>query len=206
MLRNPNGFATVYSNGGLGNGLGFYTNSDETNARMVINGVSGNVGIGTPAPNSKLEVAGTIHSTSGGIKFPDNTTQTTAASSGTPAGAVMFFNLSSCPSGWTALTGAQGRYLVGLPSGGTLAGTAGTTLSNLENRPVGQHSHGVTDPGHQHLLSGAAGSASYANTDALRNNYGGYTHPATTGITINNSGSVAGTNAPYIQFLVCQKD
>ncbi|MCB9858143.1 MAG: tail fiber domain-containing protein [Phycisphaerales bacterium] len=39
----------------------------------------GDVGIGTDAPDSMLTVAGTIHSTSGGIRFPDGTTQTTAA-------------------------------------------------------------------------------------------------------------------------------
>ena len=41
---------------------------------------SGNVGIGTSSPGQKLTVAGTIESTSGGIKFPDGTTQTTASS------------------------------------------------------------------------------------------------------------------------------
>jgi hypothetical protein len=43
-------------------------------------GTTGNVGIGMDNPNSKLEVAGTIHSISGGYKFPDGTTQTSAAS------------------------------------------------------------------------------------------------------------------------------
>jgi hypothetical protein len=39
----------------------------------------GNVGIGTSTPGQKLTVAGTIETTSGGVKFPDGTTQTTAA-------------------------------------------------------------------------------------------------------------------------------
>lgn len=37
-----------------------------------------NVGIGIPNPGSRLAVAGTIESTSGGFKFPDATIQTTA--------------------------------------------------------------------------------------------------------------------------------
>lgn len=44
----------------------------------------GNVGIGTTSPGQKLTVAGVIESTSGGIKFPDGTTQTTAASGALP--------------------------------------------------------------------------------------------------------------------------
>jgi hypothetical protein len=44
--------------------------------RMLINS-SGNVGIGTSSPGQRLTVAGTIETTSGGVKYPDGTTQTT---------------------------------------------------------------------------------------------------------------------------------
>ncbi|HTK81198.1 MAG TPA: hypothetical protein VL633_02810, partial [Bacteroidota bacterium] len=43
---------------------------------------AGNVGIGTSSPASLLTVAGTIQSTTGGIKFPDGTVQTTASTGG----------------------------------------------------------------------------------------------------------------------------
>ncbi len=42
---------------------------------------AGNVGIGTSAPGQKLSVAGVIQSTSGGVMFPDGTTQATASTS-----------------------------------------------------------------------------------------------------------------------------
>ena len=61
----------------LGTDSAFVINSNGAD-RLTISS-TGNVGIGTTAPNSKLEVAGTIHSTTGGIKFPDGTTQTTSA-------------------------------------------------------------------------------------------------------------------------------
>jgi hypothetical protein len=44
--------------------------------------MSGNVSIGTTSPTNKLEVAGAIKSTTGGIVFPDGSVQTTSATSG----------------------------------------------------------------------------------------------------------------------------
>ena len=43
---------------------------------------NGNVGIGDLRPASKLTVNGTIHTKTGGIKFPDGSVQTTASSNG----------------------------------------------------------------------------------------------------------------------------
>ena len=58
---------------------------NESNA-LVLGGTGPsavNVGIGTTTPDSPLTVAGVIESTSGGIKFPDGTVQTTAATGST---------------------------------------------------------------------------------------------------------------------------
>ena len=41
-----------------------------------------NVGIGVTNPSQRLQVSGVVHSTTGGFKFPDGTTQTTAATGG----------------------------------------------------------------------------------------------------------------------------
>jgi hypothetical protein len=82
-----------------------------------------------------------------------------------PAGAVMFFDLASCPEGWTEMADAQGRTLVGLPSSGTLGGTVGSALSDIEDRG---HTHTV-DPesfdssavgGHSHFVDPPSASTS----------------------------------------------
>jgi hypothetical protein len=151
----------------------------------------------------------------------ETATRAEFADQGVPAGSVMFFNLPTCPSGWTELTAAQGRYLVGLPSGGTLAGTQGTALANLENRATGQHTHNVVDPGHSHnVLTDDPGiifcifpncpNPSSKIPAAVSNINPTFSLPnaaasRVTGITIQGSGTVIGTNAPYLQLLVCQK-
>ncbi|MBI5620861.1 hypothetical protein HY949_03720, partial [Candidatus Gottesmanbacteria bacterium] len=106
-------------------------------------------------------------------------------------------------------------------------GTSGTALTNLESRPVGQHNHSVdpastsvsiTDPGHSHHISQTNNSSggNYYTSGGGSNCIGGCynTNTVTTGISASvdiaafnsaNSGSVAGTNAPYIQLLACQK-
>jgi hypothetical protein len=68
----------------------------------------GNVGIGTTSPTAPLTVNGQIYSQSGGIKFPDGTIQTTAATSGGGGtGTVTAANVSS---GAFGSGGAGGNY------------------------------------------------------------------------------------------------
>ena len=67
--------ALVANQNGSGPIASFRTNQA---TRMIIDS-NGSVGIGTDAPNSPLEVAGKIHSTSDGFMFPDGTVQDTAS-------------------------------------------------------------------------------------------------------------------------------
>ncbi len=200
--QQSNGTLVVQSTSTIsGNPVADFRNNAGTSVMQVQQG--GNVGIGTTNPQAALHVVGiatvTASITVGGV-----------GNASVPRGMVAFFNLAACPTGWTELVAARGRYVVGLPLSGALAGTDGTALSNLEDRPVGQHNHTITDPGHSHSIDvHVAGSVVYqvqgiGNGAAPANTI--TTGSATTGITINNAGSVAGTNAPYIQLLICSKD
>jgi hypothetical protein len=137
----------------------------------------------------------------------------TKAAGGEPSGAIGFYAASSCPSGYSVYEEARGRYLVGLPNGGRLAAPVGTALSAEENRPVGKHDHSITDPGHSHDVGShqsintgnVASNTAQGNASTVENDQIG-TSTETTGITVNPAGAVEGTNAPYLELLVCKKD
>lgn len=105
---------------------------------------------------------------------------TCAANDTTPAGLVGFFMGGTCPSGWSEVTAARGRVIVGLPSGGTNQGAYGTALSNLGPRSV---TLGVSNlPAHTHDVDPAAVSTS---------TNGAHTHdvdPAVVGATTSTNG------------------
>lgn len=81
--------------------------------------------------------------------------------SSTPSGAVVFFNLATCPDGWTEMTGLRGRVPMALPNGGTLGATVGIELDDEGTRVITQvpsHSHTVNPPS---STSSATGSHSH---------------------------------------------
>ncbi len=145
---------------------------DNTNKRL---------GIGTTSPQTALDVNGGIKpgsATTGGACSPegafgyDSTAHApvycnssavwAAVGSGVPSGAVMAFNLSSCPSGWSEYTPAYGRFIRGIDKSGT----------SID--PDGQRAPGSTQAdafqGHHHSLYYSDQSGSVAATDMERFN------------------------------------
>ncbi len=129
-----------------------------------------------------------------------------AGSSGAelPSGTVLLMT-GACPQGFVEYTAARGRYILGVPEGGAVEAVVGIALSDQENRPVGQHSHDITDPGHSHTYTykNLNGGTAIGAPGAWLNTQTSNTGTSTTGITISDAGTVAGTNAPYIQLLLC---
>ncbi len=76
-IQFKNSQGSMYAGLNPSENFGIGSSLDLTNAPFIVTS-GGSVGIGVTVPAQKLSVAGTIESTSGGVKFPDGTTQTTA--------------------------------------------------------------------------------------------------------------------------------
>ena len=144
-----------------------------------------------------------------------------------PSGMIAAFN-GACPSGWTEVVGSQGRVIVGLQSGGTLAGTVGTAYTNQQNKSLSlsmlNHTHtvDVTDPGHTHLTqrypTTTGGSTGFTADTSMSGTLTDNTLPTksgTTGVTAssqNPAGGVASQSVTtsdvlaYVQYRYCSKD
>lgn len=184
--------------------LSYKSGMDAWTTGLIIQDGTGNVGIGTTAPAQKLDVVGTVKATA----FSGDGSSLTGIA-GTPAGAVVFFNLASCPTGWTELTAARGMTMVGLPAAGTLAGTVGTAFTNLENRT---HTHTVdiwpSDKTGTILSDGLVDRNRFwtsggPNPAWSALNWSGIYAPVTYGK--RETSTTATNTSPYIQLLACQK-
>ena len=116
-----------------------------------------------------------------------------------PAGLIGIFE-TSCPSGWTDLSGTYGgRMLVFTPSGGTNGGSVGTALTNTQDRSVNATISGTTSVGsdgggvNEHWSDSAYGS--YIAKTSHTHTFGS----ASVGVSTSDL-------LGYVQFLACQKD
>jgi hypothetical protein len=154
------------------------------------------------------------------------------AGDGVPSGAVMYFNLAKCPSGWSELPTAQGRAIIGLPVGAKLGATVGDQALTAQ-QPNLQIAHSHVVDAHHHDFSGATIAKVGAVTDEViqsatsmylqypgafvrdtitnENAWANHTHDLA-GVT-GSSGSTTSTQTistsslvPYVQFLVCQRN
>lgn len=109
-----------------------------------------------------------------------------------PQRSIAFFK-GACPTGWSMLPGAVGRFMV--PTTGTLAnGTSNSRVAALSPGEDRTHAHSLTASGTLNSVSYAGltgGSGGLANTDAT---------VASTGVSSSSSA------IPYVQLMTCRKD
>ena len=121
-----------------------------------------------------------------------------------PAGAVMAFNLGSCPSGWTDYSAAAGRNIVGYGSG------TGLTPRTTIGQTGGEEKHTMTTTElatHSHALSPNPGAVYSRYRVQFNSGTSYFADGAPGGTSIGNTGGSSPFNVmdPYVVLRYCQK-
>ena len=141
---------------------------------------------------------------------------------GVPSGAVMTFDLNTCPSGWEPLEDAQGRFIVGAGNEYSRGDTGGANSVALTVGQLPAHNHSGTTSSagaHTHQTTGTlhtgggsgfpynAGSggsdSAWRTTNRATTSAGAHTHSFTTNNT--GSGEAHENRPPYLALLYCRK-
>jgi hypothetical protein len=123
-----------------------------------------------------------------------------ASKTSVPAEVTTFYLLPTCPTGWSPVNSAAGRYLVGLPANGAPSATfGGKALTPGENRTHSHTMNGTMNfPGHD--IAGASGCCAHGYAGSGGTGFSGNTEVDTT----QSYDSV--TQAPYYTATFCRKN
>ena len=166
------------------------TNNTATEKMRILSG--GNVGIGTNAPAQKLSVVGVIESTTGGFKFPDGTTQTTAGGGGSSSigwsrtGTNVYLTTSTDWVGIGTTTPTQALHVQGNAYISGNITTGGTMTTNVGASNVSAGSFGTTAGKGNYRFEGAATTNDVLKIDATNERVGVGT--ASPGYTLDVNG------------------
>lgn len=190
-------------NAGLGiNSLAVFGNAILAGASSYLNfgNTSGSGGYGIRDNAGTMEFK---NSAGGWASLQSIVATLVGTDAGIPSGAVMAFNLSACPTGWSGLAGAAGRFIVGVGSNGTnsyaLGVSGGADARTLTVAQLPPHSHTVTDTypgGSPPVIQTAAGFSGLAIN-------GGSAVRTTSSV---GSGSAIDMRPAYLALLYCQKN
>ncbi|MBL8919177.1 MAG: hypothetical protein JNJ54_09980 [Myxococcaceae bacterium] len=134
------------------------------------------------------------------------------AARGVPTGAVMFFNLPSCPVGWTVFAAGNGRTLVGFSAGGD-AGVGAGVGAPLPSGQFPAHAHrwsSLATNGIWRTFDSSGGEIQAINWNNGLNEGGGtgyypFTVDPLVGVNTSYYTSVEAAGMPYVPLTVCVK-
>jgi hypothetical protein len=163
-----------------------------------------------------------------GVQFPDNSIQTTAATSEFTSGTVMLFVQTTAPTGWTKSTANDNKALrvvsgtastggstsftsaFGTPSVSgsvSLSGTVGSTTLSTSQIPSHSHGYNITrdyNPLRAYIVSGTASAEPASGAISAEGGGGSHTH------SFSGSGSLssatAAINVQYVDVIIATKD